>query len=88
MQYAAFSDLKLSTLGFGLMRLPVLDGDDARIDVQPSAEMVEYAFSHGVNYFDTAWGTTAAVPNPPCRTCSAAIRASAIFSPPSFPATT
>lgn len=56
MQYAAFSDLKLSTLGFGLMRLPVLDGDDARIDVQPSAEMVEYAFSHGVNYFDTAWG--------------------------------
>ena len=37
---------KISLLGFGMMRLP---DDQAAVN-----EMVDYAISHGVNYFDTA----------------------------------
>ena len=32
MVYRKFQDLKLSALGLGTMRLPVVDGDDARFD--------------------------------------------------------
>ena len=56
MQYREFKGLKLSLLGFGAMRLPVIDGDDAKIDVPQTMRMVEYAMEHGVNYYDTAWG--------------------------------
>lgn len=56
MIYKEFQDLKLSALGMGAMRLPVIDGDDAKIDEEKSAEMVAYAMEHGINYYDTAWG--------------------------------
>lgn len=56
MIYREFQDLKLSALGMGTMRLPVIDGDDARIDEETAAGMVSYAMSHGINYYDTAWG--------------------------------
>lgn len=56
MQYREFKDKKLSLLGFGAMRLPVIDGDDAKIDVEQTMRMVEYAMEHGINYYDTAWG--------------------------------
>lgn len=56
MQYFTFQDLKLSALGFGAMRLPIIDGDDAKVDEVTTFEMVDYAYEHGVNYFDTAWG--------------------------------
>ena len=56
MIYKKFEDLQLSALGMGNMRLPVIDGDDARIDEAAAAEMVEYAMSRGINYYDTAWG--------------------------------
>ena len=56
MIYKDFQDLKLSALGMGAMRLPVIGGKDADIDEAATAEMVKYAFEHGVNYFDTAWG--------------------------------
>lgn len=56
MIYKDFGDLKLSALGMGAMRLPVLDGDDSRIDEGAVEEMVAYAMGQGINYYDTAWG--------------------------------
>ncbi len=56
MTYNHFQNLKLSALGMGAMRLPVLGGDDTRIDVPAASEMVGLAMEHGVNYYDTAWG--------------------------------
>ena len=56
MIYRAFQDLQLSALGFGAMRLPTIDGADANINAAAVKEMVDYAMSHGVNYYDTAWG--------------------------------
>lgn len=56
MVYKDFQDLKLSALGMGAMRLPVIDGDDAKIDEAAAVEMVAYAMEHGINYYDTAWG--------------------------------
>ena len=56
MIYKDFQDLKLSALGMGAMRLPVIDGDDSKIDEAAAKEMVAYAMEQGVNYYDTAWG--------------------------------
>lgn len=56
MIYKNFQDLKLSALGMGAMRLPVVGGDDSRIDEAAAGKMVDYAMEHGVNYYDTAWG--------------------------------
>ena len=56
MIYRNFQDLKLSMLGFGAMRLPVLGGDDSRIDEAAALRMVDTAMNRGVNYYDTAWG--------------------------------
>lgn len=55
MIYKQFQDLKLSALGFGMMRLPLIEGTET-IDEAKTAEMVDYAIENGVNYFDTAWG--------------------------------
>lgn len=56
MIYNDFQGIRLSALGMGNMRLPVIGGDDARIDVKASEEMIEYCMSHGINYYDTAYG--------------------------------
>ena len=48
--------MKLSALGFGAMRLPVLDGNDGRIDEAAALRMVDTAMAAGINYYDTAWG--------------------------------
>ena len=56
MIYKQFQDIRLSALGLGAMRLPVLEGKDAQIDEPAAQEMVDYAMKHGVNYYDTAWG--------------------------------
>jgi predicted aldo/keto reductase-like oxidoreductase len=56
MIYKKFQDLQLSALGLGTMRLPVVEGNNADIDMVKSAQLVDYAIKNGVNYFDTAWG--------------------------------
>ncbi len=56
MIYKDFKGKKLSALGMGCMRLPVINGSDAHIDTEATKEMVAYAFEKGINYFDTAWG--------------------------------
>lgn len=56
MIYKNFQDKKLSALGLGAMRLPVVEGNDAEIDVAKTREMVAYAMEKGINYYDTAWG--------------------------------
>lgn len=56
MIYSNFGNEKLSLLGFGAMRLPLAsDKPDAPVDEALTADMVDYAISHGVNYFDTAY---------------------------------
>ena len=56
MIYRDFHGKKLSALGFGAMRLPVIDGDDGRIDEAVALRMVDTAMQNGINYYDTAWG--------------------------------
>ncbi|MEI7475226.1 MAG: aldo/keto reductase [bacterium] len=46
---------KISILGFGCMRLPILDGNAEQINENKASEMIKYALSKGVNYFDTAF---------------------------------
>jgi len=49
--------LKVSQLGFGAMRLPMVgEGEDARVDRELAIPMIHRAFEGGVNYIDTAVG--------------------------------
>jgi uncharacterized protein len=58
MEYRRFGklDWQGSALGFGAMRLPVLDNKAANIDEPLAKRMISYAIEHGVNYLDTAYG--------------------------------
>lgn len=46
------SDVYNSFLGFGCMRFPTKND---KIDRELATEMLDYAYSHGVNHFDTAY---------------------------------
>ena len=46
----------MKKLGFGLMRLPLLDPhDDGSIDMEQAKRMVDLFMEKGFTYFDTAW---------------------------------
>ena len=57
MKYRPFGnlDFQVSALGFGAMRLPIIDNDTTKINEPEAIKMIHYAFDHGVNYIDTAW---------------------------------
>ena len=44
-----------STLGFGMMRLPVKNGDPTDFDYEQLSEMVDAYLAAGYNYFDTSY---------------------------------
>ena len=56
MQYCDFKGCKVSALGMGCMRLPVIDGADDKVDEPAAKRMIDYAMEQGVTYYDTAWG--------------------------------
>lgn len=54
MIYRNYKDKKLSALGFGTMRLPLIEGSKT-IDQEAVQKMTDLAMAAGVNYYDTAW---------------------------------
>jgi len=57
MQYREFGNtgVKISTLGFGAMRLPTKEEDGKTVfDYEESIKIIRKAYELGVNYFDTA----------------------------------
>ena len=59
MNYRQYGKLgyEVSALGMGCMRLPRLfENGKARVDMEKAFEMIRYAATNGINYFDTAFG--------------------------------
>lgn len=46
---------EMKKLGFGMMRLPLLSGDQKDVDLEQVKKMVDEFLARGFEYFDTAW---------------------------------
>ncbi|MBQ1331918.1 MAG: aldo/keto reductase [Lachnospiraceae bacterium] len=55
MYYQEIAGVKVSALGMGNMRLPTTDGKEEHIDREKAREIIDYAMSHGITYYDTAY---------------------------------
>ncbi len=57
MQYRQLGSCQqnISILGMGCMRLPVIDGDEGRIDEPRATKLLHQAIDKGITYFDTAY---------------------------------
>lgn len=56
MRYKKFKDgIELSRLGMGTMRMPVIDGNDAKIDFEKAQDIIDNCMEKGINYYDTAY---------------------------------
>ncbi|MBI9100732.1 MAG: aldo/keto reductase, partial [Spirochaetaceae bacterium] len=57
MKYRQFGKLnwKVSALGYGIMRMPVLDRETGAIDEEESIKMIRKGIDLGINYIDTAY---------------------------------
>ena len=55
MYYRELAGEKVSALGMGNMRLPTFDGVEKNVDREKAQEIIDYAMSHGINYYDTAY---------------------------------
>ena len=55
MYYNEISGVKVSALGMGNMRLPKIEGQGEKIDWEKAQEIIDYAMSHGITYYDTAY---------------------------------
>jgi predicted aldo/keto reductase-like oxidoreductase len=57
MHYRKFGkiDWKVSALGFGIMRMPLLDNVSGELDEEESIRMIREGINGGINYIDTAY---------------------------------
>ncbi len=55
MYYNEMAGLRVSALGMGNMRLPKVEGENEKINREKAQEIIDYAMSHGINYYDTAY---------------------------------
>lgn len=55
MEYKEFKEIRLSRLGMGNMRLPIIGKEDKQIDYAKAQEIIDYGMEHGITYYDTAY---------------------------------
>lgn len=55
MEYRKYKTKQVSLLGFGCMRMPIIDNDNSKIDYDKASKLIDEAILNGINYFDTAY---------------------------------